>query len=186
MRRLAYLTAICATALMAGPANADTYSPFTVNGAFTDPFRDIFSFTGSVDVDVTSGTFANASLRLVGEPWTNIISQGSVGRFYDLNIQTPILNTGCSASHSTGSACHDTLSLVFSNSPLLLVADHGGSILGGFADLRDAGFDIALVSGSLVSSTPIPAALPLFAAGLGLIGFLARQRRRRLRSMNAS
>jgi hypothetical protein len=185
MRRLAYLTAICATTLVVGPASADTYNPFTVHATFTDPFRDIFSLTGSVDVDVTSGTFAKASFNLVGEPWTNIVSQGSAGRFYDLNIQTPVFNAGCSASNGTGSSCHDTLSLVFLGSPLLFATDQGGSILGGFADLRDAGFDVALLSGSLVSSTPIPATLPLFAAGLGVIGFLARHRRNRLASTNA-
>jgi hypothetical protein len=29
-----------------------------------------------------------------------------------------------------------------------------------------------------VSATPIPAALPLFAGGLGMLGFLARRRKR--------
>src|SRR5580704_2094811 len=143
MRRLTYLTAFLATALMVGEANADTYSPFTITDTFTDPFRDVFSLTGSIDVDLTSGVFANASLHLVGEPWTNIVSQGSIGGLYDFNIQTPIFNAGCSASNSTSAACHDTLSLIFSETPLLLVAAQGGPIFGGFADLRDAGFDIA-------------------------------------------
>jgi hypothetical protein len=181
MRGLTYFAAICATALMIGRATADTYSPFTVNGTFTDSFRDIFSLTGTIDVDVTTGTFANSSLSLGGEPWMNINSQGAVGSFYDVNIQTSVFNAGCSTSHNTGSACHDTLSLLFFGSPLMLVANDGGLLVGGFAGLRDAGFGISLASGSIsASATPIPAALPFFAAGLGVIGLLVRRRRHRL------
>jgi hypothetical protein len=180
MLKLTLPAAVCIAALMVGQATADTLSPFTVNGTFTDPFKDIFALTGTIDVDATTGTFDNASLRLVGEPWTNITSQGSVGSFYDLNVQTPIFNTGCSPSYDTGAACHDTLTLMFAKTPLMLLADQGGLITGGFSNLRDAGFSISLVSGSLeaASATPIPAALPFFIAGLGGIGLLARRRHR--------
>ncbi len=181
MRGLTYCAAVCAAALVVGQANADTFSPFTLNGTFTDPFRDTFALTGTINVDATTGTLADASLRLVGEPWINITSQGLVGSFYDLNVQTPIFNTGCSPSRDTGGACHDTLTLMFSETPLMLLAHHEGSITGGFSDLRDAGFGISLVSGSLevASATPIPAALPFFVAGLGGIRFVARRRHRK-------
>src|SRR3981081_2543027 len=177
MRPFTYLAAICVTVLTVAQANATTYSPFTVTGTFTDRFRDTFALTGSFDVDVTSGLFANASLHLVGEPWTNIISQGQVGNFYDISIQTPIFNAGCSASHD-GPGCHDILNLLLSESPSMLLVDHGGSIVGGFADLRDAGFAITLVNGT-VSATPLPAALPLFATGLGAMGLLGLWRKRK-------
>jgi hypothetical protein len=169
--------AMCVTVLIVGQANATTYTPFTVSGTFTDQFRDTFALTGTFDVNVTSGLVADASLQLAGEPWTNIIFQGSAGPFYDLNIQTSLFNAGCSASHD-GPGCHDLLNLVLSASPSMLLVDHGGSIVGGFADLRDAGLDITLVNGT-VSATPIPAALWLFATGLGALGLLGWRRKRK-------
>src|ERR1700676_1812712 len=88
------VAAICVTVLIVGQANASTYVPLNVSGTFTDPFRDTFALTGSFDVNATSGLVADASLQLAGEPWANIISQGSSGPFYDLSIQTPIFNAG--------------------------------------------------------------------------------------------
>jgi hypothetical protein len=78
---------VCLTVLIIGQANASTYVPFTVSGTFTDPSRDTFALAGSFDVNATSGLVADASLQLAGEPWTNIISQGSAGSFYDLSIK---------------------------------------------------------------------------------------------------
>jgi hypothetical protein len=177
MRPFSHLAAICMIVLGVGSANATTYSPFTVSGTFTDQFRDTFALTGSLDVDETSGRIVDASLRLAGEPWTNIISQGSVGTFYDLSIQTTIFNAGCSAFHNV-TGCHDVLNLVLATSPSMLLVDHGGSIVGGFANLTDAGFAISLVNGT-VSATPLPAALPLYATGLGVLGLLGWRRRRK-------
>lgn len=177
MRSLAHLAAMCLTALIAGQANATTYSPFNVSGTFTDQFRDTFALTGSFEVNMTSGLVADASLRLAGEAWTNIVSQGGSGSFYDLSIQTPIFNAGCSASNN-GPGCHDILNLVLSESPSMLLADHGGSIVGGFVNLTDAGFAITSVNGA-VSTTPLPAALPLFATGLGALGLFGWRRKRK-------
>ncbi|MGZ5872971.1 MAG: hypothetical protein ACXWKP_12775 [Bradyrhizobium sp.] len=176
MRPLCRFAAMCATVLFAGQANASTYVPFTVSGTFTDPFRDTFALTGSFDVNASSGLVADASLRLAGEPWTNIISQGAAGQFYDLSIQTPIFNAGCSAAND-GPGCHDILNLVLSANPSTLLVDRGGSIVGGFADLRDA-FNLTLLSGT-VSAAPLPAALSLFATGLGALGLLGWRRKRK-------
>ena len=106
MRPLYRLAALCVTVLIVGQANASTYVPLSLSGTFTDPFRDTFALIGTLDVNATSGLVADANLQLAGEPWTNIISQGSVGTFYDLSIQTTIFNAGCSASHDV-TGCHD-------------------------------------------------------------------------------
>jgi hypothetical protein len=177
MRPLYRLAAMCVTVLIVGQANASTYVPLSVSATFTDPFRDTFALTGSFDVNATSGLVADASLQLAGEPWANIISQGSSGPFYDLSIQTPIFNAGCSASND-GPGCHDILNLVLSASPAILLVDHGGTIVGGFANLRDAGFTIALVNGT-VSATPLVGAAPLFATGLGALALLLWRRKRK-------
>jgi hypothetical protein len=177
MRIFGHLAALLLITLTVGQASATTYDPFTVNGIFTDQFKDTFALSGSLDVDTSSGQLANASLSLVGEPWTQIVSQGSAGGFYDVSIQTPFTNLGCSAPNGPG--CHDTLNLVLSANPLTLLQNHGGSIISGFAVLADAGFQINLESGSLSAvATPLPSALPLFSAALGALGLLCLRRRR--------
>jgi hypothetical protein len=175
MRIFGFLAALLLVTV--SQAGATTYDPFSVSGTFTDPFKDTFSLSGSLDVDTSSGQLTNVSLTVAGEPWTQIVSQGSSGGFYDVSIQTPITNSGCTLPNGPG--CHDTLSLVLSVSPLTLVQNNGGSILSGFANLEDAGFQIALESGSLSAiATPLPSSLPLFTAGLGVIGFFYIRRRR--------
>lgn len=175
MRIFCHLAALLLVTV--GQASATTYDPFTVNGIFTDPFKDTFALSGSLDVDASSGQLANVSLSLVGEPWTQIVSQGSSGGFYDVSVQTPVTNSGCSVPNGPG--CHDTLNLVLSASPLTLLQNHGGSILSGFAMLQDAGFQITLESGNLSAvATPLPPALPFFSAELGALGLLYWRRRR--------
>ena len=46
-------------------------------------------------------------------------------------------------------------------------------------DVTGGGIGITLVRAGDIGSTPLPAALPLFAGGLGLIGLLARHRKRK-------
>jgi hypothetical protein len=61
-----------------------------------------------------------------------------------------------------------------------------GTTLVSFEDLFDGPFDYNDLSFSFsntvavdVSNTPVPGALPLFASGLGMVGFAARRRRRK-------
>jgi hypothetical protein len=174
--------AAAALTLTVCQANADTYTNFDLSGVFTDPFHDNWSLTGNITIDGTTDVITGASLKLVGESWTKIISQGSSGGYYDVSIQTPIFNAGCSSSSIT-SNCFDTLVLGLAAAPSTLIAAGAGSIMSGYADLRDAGFVISLEAGtgSLIdppSPTPLPAALPLFASGLGALSLLRWRRKR--------
>jgi hypothetical protein len=162
------------------PAHADTYTDFNVSGVFTDPYHDNLSLTGSIMVDNATDAIADASLKLVGEAWTDIVSQGLSGSYYDVSIQTPVFNTGCSSANN----CFDTLTLALSEPISALIADGEASIVSGYADLSDAGFAISLEAGtgSLIdppSPTPLPTSLPLFATGLGVMGLLGWRGRRR-------
>lgn len=182
-----FISAVFLLGLSSGHAVAVT---FIASGTFTDTFNDIFPLTGTLTVDGATGLVSAASLQLVGEPWNILIGQGpnAVAPFYNLTIQTPIFNTGfgpgvpCTPTNG----CHDTLALVLANDLLTLIANGGGAIVSGSSFLRDAGFSITLVSGSLVlAPVPLPAALPLFATGLGVIGLLAWRKKRKVKVIDA-
>ena len=180
MLRLKCLVAACVLAVSVGQVRANTFTTFDASGSFTDVFHDTFALSGSITVDSNSGALiSNASLFLVGEPWTIIVGQSGS----NLSIQTPIFNLGFSPSNcTTTNGCHDTLNLLFSGDPPIWLANHGASILSGSAFLQDAGFSIHLVSGEIseqISAIPLPAALPLFASGLGALGLLGWWRMRK-------
>lgn len=175
-----------ALALIVRPANADTYTDFNLSGTFTDAYHDNWSLTGSMIVDGTTDTITDTSLKLVGESWTNIISQGLTGNYYDISIQTPEPDMGCS---STGN-CFDTLTLALSEPISTLLADGEASLVSGYANLYDAGFAISLEAGtgSLVdppSPTPLPGTLPLLASGLGVMGLLGWRQSRKAKAVAA-
>ena len=169
--RLNCLVTAFVLVLSVGQAKADTFSSFTASGTFTDPFSDVLPLSGTITVDVTTGLISNASLLLEGEFWTNIISQGpdAVAPHYDLAVQTPVLNSDFS---------HDTLVLVLSLTPLMLVTEQGGLVVSGSAALKDAGFSVSLVNTGVLLPTPLPTSLPLFAVGLAAMGLLGLRRKR--------
>lgn len=182
VRRVKVSIVAAALTLIVGSANADAYTDFNVIGIFTDPINDKLPLTGNLVLDGTTDLITGASLRLVGEPWTSVISQGLSDGDYDVSIQTTILNTGCSPT----SNCFDTLTLALSAPPSTLIADEGGSIVSGYASLTDAGFAISLEpgTGSLVapSPAPLPPTVALLATGLGMLGFLGWRRKRNARA----
>ena len=179
--RVQSILVAAALVLAVSQAKADTYTDFGLSGIFTDPYHDNFSLTGNLTVDDTTDAVTGASLRLVGEPWTQITSQGLSGGNYDIGIQTSIANAGCSPSSSN---CFDTLALDLSAPLATLIASGAGSILSGNAYLSDAGFAISLEAGtgSLIKSpspTPLPASLPLLATGLGVLVLLGWRRKQK-------
>jgi hypothetical protein len=57
----------------------------------------------------------------------------------------------------------------------------GETILGGEVDFGPLGaFDVL---GADVAATPLPATLPLFAGGLGLLGFMGKRQKRKIASV---
>ena len=182
MLRLKCLVAACVLAVSVGQVKANTFTTFDASGSFTDVFHDSFPLSGSITVYDTSAVVSDVSLFLVGEPWTTIVGQ-SVS---NLSIQTPIFNVGFSSSNcTTTNGCHDTLNLLFSGDPSIWLANNGASILSGSAFLQDAGLSIHLVSGE-ISATPLPAALLLFASGLGGLGLFGWWRKRKAAAMAAA
>jgi hypothetical protein len=76
------------------------------------------------------------------------------------------------------SSSSDHAFLMFSEDPSMWLADGGASIVGSFGFSPDCFCSFA-AQGIFTPTTPLPAALPLFATGLGVIGLLARRRKRK-------
>jgi hypothetical protein len=189
--------ALVAVVASAGQARADTFQVFDVSGTYTFFFGAIppsSAFSGTITVDITTAVISNAALTLQGSGttgpfWTVIVGQSpdAISPFYDVTIETTRFNAGTfdNGTSSCGGfspgGCHDKLFLVLSNNPLALVAGQGGLIVSGNSLLYDAGISITSVNGTLTpaSAVPAPAALPLFATGLGALGLLAWRRKQK-------
>jgi len=184
--------AACAAALIAfgGGAKAATAS-FIASGFWEDQFHDIIPLLASITVDIPTGLISDASFKLNSAgfgftTFTDIIGQAPLGATYALAVQTPVFNAGFdSGSCTAGNGCHDQLNVLLSANPTLWALQQGGFVVSGSAALRDANLVVNLIPGTVFSpaAVPLPAALPLFASGVALIGLLGwRKKRKALRS----
>jgi hypothetical protein len=169
MSRLKYLVTACVLALTVGTANAATY---VVTGVTGDPqIGEILEGT----VDVTNGAFTSANFQITNFPvaanFTSIVSQGAYSNVdewlitvvdpalpysMDLYLQTPEIGT--------------------------LTGYNGGPIVAAALFNANQGFHLgpeALTLQGSLTPTPLPAALPLFASGLGASGLLGWRRKRK-------
>jgi hypothetical protein len=174
MSRLRYLIATCVVALTVGGANATT---FEANGIFSS---DGATLTGTMDVSAL-GVISNVSLFVSGENYILGANPGFVAPNVD---SLPLVsNPFCCAELS--------MTVLFTTPDANDVLNYtGGPIIssaGGFiSQTDDVQFNgvVTLASGltgtfSPVSTTPLPAALPLFGAGLGVMGLFGWRRRKR-------
>ncbi len=188
MLRMKYLIATCVLALTVGAANADTYDVFTVSGSYAlNGCICSGLFSGSLTEDVTIGgiitsaeittaDFGNFSLVPPGAPsYVNGMFE-LLGHptYYVLNLQ----------NERNGYLYQMQLDI---NNPLGSVYDpNDRSDLAGFIGSSDSGacpIICAYGFAGVVSPgnpTPIPAALPLFATGLGALGLLGWRRKRKV------
>jgi hypothetical protein len=178
---------LAAVALMMGasvPARATTLlnlinAPSQDNTAYVLPFTASSSSTTisiagyqvpSYEQTSFNGLFlGGAGPNLLGGTWAFVpAASGSLSNTYSDGTSVPALNFGGVAtgyydtfSQTIATIAGDsyTLDFLYSNS-----ADNAPSGL--------------LVTTSDISSTPLPAALPMFAGGLVLVGLLARKKRR--------
>jgi hypothetical protein len=173
MFRLNYLVATCLLALTVGTANADTYTTFNASGTFTNEGQyindPILSLSGTLTIDVTAGSITAVDL---------FVENNGTG-FAPFNILFSNPNT---SQPLIAESSDNTDYLYLSFAPSSLIGFNGGPIQSGHTieiNTDCTGCDYhALLSGSL-TTTPLPAALPLFAGGLGVIGLLARRRKRK-------
>jgi hypothetical protein len=182
----AALIASCFTLAFSGNALADAITTFDVSGLFNTSGGpgngecDGCSLGGTITIDVTTGSITSADITLTGQsagPFTNVGSVNSSTftfvQLFDASSDRLDLdiNTATFVGYTGGSICGEP----FGNSC------EGGAFTQIYA--TDARWDLA--SGSLIAEagaptvTPLPAALPLFATGLGAMGLLGWRRKRK-------
>src|SRR5258708_6448228 len=167
------------TFLSAEHASASTV--FAVTGTFTDAS----TFSGTFTIDLTTGHVDAANVSYLGATYATILVQGT-GTGNTAPGQTPVpvyygVDIGVTFGFPFVALAVPQTSAV---SPYIGYA--GGALCsidspcgpdeeGGFwvsayhATLNTA---VALETGELTAATPLPAALPLFASGLGTLGLL--------------
>jgi hypothetical protein len=190
MFRLKYLIATCVLALSLGTARAEsiTYTESaTISGSLggTGFSDDVITLTGSDDpanVVSVAGLFENnltVTFSIAGAgagTWTDVgtyvFDAFSSAGFSDHFLGIDILDTQSPALA--------TYKLTTSIGPISGTALFSGGASFSTTDgtLIITAADNAVFSAD-VDATPLPAALPLFAGGLGIIGLLARRKKRK-------
>lgn len=168
MLRLKCLIVAAALALSAGPANAVTFNWSYVGG---------FSAGGTLEATpsgpgtylVTSITGTDSLGDAVSGPHTSFGADNIL--YYPASPPAQVDASGIGFLLS-GTLTGALVAYLGAGVDLL-----GGCLAGfGCSSIFDAGFFSA--SPAVVAAVPLPAALPLFATGLGVIGLLARRRKR--------
>jgi hypothetical protein len=136
--------------------------------------RPIFTFTYDIPTFINSFVLVDIDEVATAVQAIFHFSDGSVDRFNGTNA-TSVINPGANNSHSTFDIATIAANL---NMPQFLKPVDAFKIAFG---QNDQGGNAQTISGAVasVSATPVPvpAALPLLASGLGLMGWLSRRRK---------
>jgi hypothetical protein len=202
MRRLEYLVTDCTRAMTAPPvmlialilmvttgfaAPADA-STIPISGTFagdstltatSTPGIYVQNFSGNGD-DTTYGSFTTGSMSTVdfSKPPNIIISDGL---FTETFSQGTLFGTSSGNGSASGKGTATfTIDYVFTGGTRLFAGDTGEATLTGTITSTSPTTEsiTGSYSGSL-TATPVPAALPLFVGGLGMIGLLGQRRIRK-------
>ena len=178
MLRLNCLVATCVLTLTAGAANATT---FDVTGTASLPMGGTLDISGGTvgpeDVTVpnppntlapTAFTFLTSSAAGVSGFWDITLNQGATG--FSLLLILPV----SSLAGYAGGAINTALFYPTSSGPEAFTAICQGGACGSLT-----------ASTSTSPTTPLPAALPLFATGLGALGLLGWRRKRKAPALAA-
>lgn len=167
------------------PARAATYTYTTSFAAGTD------AFSGTITTDalgtLTSADVVDWNLVITANGITanvtgansfqvstlvNALTATAAGLFFDFGAPSEffsiLANSGCCGVALASVGFVPAAPLVS-----ILLIPSGTANDGDFFSVPEENIEIARIA-----STPLPAALPLFAGGLGVLGFLARRRRR--------
>ena len=176
--RLALFTILVVIASAFGLPRANA-STFVINGATPDSGTS--SLTGTINVDAVGGTITSADLFVGAGEFTNIaLSIASAPSNWELEVDTGtplpsvdlIFTPSFDATHTvdlTGFTGGTIVSWSFHSEAITKCATGVSCGLGGATGTIDP--------------TPLPAALPLFATGLGGLGLLGWRRKRKAQAV---
>jgi hypothetical protein len=171
MRQSIVALLIAVGAGISAPASAATY-----NFSFAETNDLIGGNFGS-----GSGTFTTSDtpVQFLGQTTFEITS--ITGTVNGSAIVAPTSANGYGAYYTTGPSSLDGTGANFKTAAGTSVSFFFQENLDAYRINLTSPFEDGLVSATFtpaVSATPLPAALPLFAGGLGLVGFLSRRRKR--------
>jgi hypothetical protein len=182
MRNRAFIAASCAVAFaISAPASADTIANFTLdNVTFNGGAPEVYiagTATGGFTLDLTTDRLSNVDIT-TSTPLSATYTSG----FF---INSPATFDFMNGSDTTFDALSITLSVGLT--PSVLASPDDFSIASGTELYRNEVCDdegvceYRLITGGSLDATPtpIPTALPLFAAGLGAMGLLGWRRKRK-------
>jgi hypothetical protein len=178
MTRFAKVVAALALGVaVCGPASADTFTLNNSNGGdgFVNVFPNGFDLFGADDhaegngqSNLTTYTAVAGSNQTFNISWTYHTNDTDGPTFDPAGY---LLNGALSQLTNSGGLDDQTGSFIIS----VLAGDTYGI----YVSSSDSCCGRADISVTAADATPLPAALPLFAGGLGLIGLLARRRKQR-------
>jgi hypothetical protein len=160
------------------PASADTIANFTLDDV---TFNDGGTATGTFTLDLDTSSLSNVDIttsgdKLLGTTYLQGSFSNGPGTFefaagfppvfgdgFEIILSDTLTSTNLASSASFTIA--SGTDLVFIEPDCGPIPCAGRSITGGSLD-------------EVPAATPLPAALPLFAGGLGMVGFLARRKKR--------
>ena len=186
------------------PASAATCSgEYTAaNGTETSPFTDIGTVQSGCEIgpfvaDIGGGTNLSGTPATVGgssKPNPSIYQfewgggtltigemLGNNGTGDAIFVEVGLASDGLSSNNASLNSPLASISISGGNAPptyfTLTDLAAGTYLLDNFLDNSDALVDPNYAVGFNVSTTPLPATFPLFAGGLGLVGYLTRRKK---------
>ena len=168
------LGALAATAL-SGPASANIIYDLTLT-----PNGGGASVTGVLTLDFASVAAVESKSNIGKSDFVSFTLSGSLfGKTFPELFPGDLNSFSIGSTSSTG-AIQNSLTLTNdSESPQLDIQGNSFNVEGGpnFANFLGGG-SITFGAPMLAAATPLPATLPLFAGGLGFVGYLTKRRNR--------
>jgi hypothetical protein len=170
----------------AGPAMADT-----VGAGANDPFEITFDANGNGTLNACSGTCSFFPGPDNGTAVTNVGGLGGNG--YDFKLPQAV-GTGIVDIFNSSNVLVAALDFIDSTDLVYVVSGTLSNYASGFSVTANASGNFFYLApsafpngnqynGTIPSTTPLPAALPLFASGLGGLGLLGWRRKRKAQAV---